>query len=73
MPYNMRQDKILKQPRFTTVRYCHNSVRYFGCKLWNSLPNAINSIDDFNGFNSFNSLENAENFSEDWVTGNVAI
>jgi len=29
--------------------------------------------DDFNGFNSFNSLENAENFSEDWVTGNVAI
>ena len=36
--YNLRDNNRLQQPVFQTVRYGFKSFRYYGSKLWNSLP-----------------------------------
>ena len=36
--YNLRDNNRLQQPEFQTVRYGFKSFRYYGSKLWNSLP-----------------------------------
>ena len=36
--YNLRDSNRLQQPEFQTVRYGFKSFRYYGSKLWNSLP-----------------------------------
>ena len=36
--YNLCGSKRLQQPEFQTVRYGFKSFRYYGSKLWNSLP-----------------------------------
>ena len=48
--YNLRNSFILDIPRFQTVKYGKNSVRYAGAALWNQLPNHIknsNSLKEF--------------------------
>ena len=37
-------------PRVRTTGYGQNSLRYYGAKLWNMLPDAMKTIDDFNDF-----------------------
>ena len=37
-------------PKANTVHYGHDSLKYFGCKVWNMIPNEIkysSSIDTF--------------------------
>ena len=61
--YNLRGTDMLILPRFNTVTYGKNSLRYMGPKIWNSLPDDIKaannivtftkSIRKFN-FNFFN-------------------
>jgi hypothetical protein len=36
--YNLRDNCLLKQPKFNTKRHGFRSFRYYGSKLWNSLP-----------------------------------
>ena len=36
--YNLRDSNRLQQPEFQTIRYGFKSFRYYGSKLWNSLP-----------------------------------
>ena len=36
--YNLRDSNRLQQPECQTVRYGFKSFRYYGSKLWNSLP-----------------------------------
>ena len=39
--YNLRDSNRLQQPEFQTVRYGFKSFRYYGSKLWSSLPTDI--------------------------------
>ena len=42
---NQRNNNILVQPKYNTVTYGFNSIRYQGSKLWNSLPNEMKCLD----------------------------
>ena len=37
--YELRYGQMAKQPKFNTITYGLNSLRYKGPKIWNSLPN----------------------------------
>ncbi len=37
--YGLRDVNLLVQPKFKTVTYGHNTIKYQGSKLWNILPN----------------------------------
>ena len=40
-PYNVRDSNRLQQPEYKTVRYGFKSFRYYGSKLWNTLPTEV--------------------------------
>jgi hypothetical protein len=44
--YNLRGIDMLTLPRFNTVTYGKNSLRYMGPKIWNSLPHVIKAADN---------------------------
>ncbi len=39
--YGLRDVNHLVQPRFKTVTYSHNTIKYQGSQLWNNLPNDL--------------------------------
>ena len=41
--YNLRDPFLLRQPSYSTKTYGYRSFRYYGSKLWNSLPVNIKS------------------------------
>jgi hypothetical protein len=51
-PYNLRNDVILVQPTFNTVKYGKNSIKYNGAKFWNLLPNDIKNAENVKIFKS---------------------
>ena len=48
--YNLRDSSILEQNKFTTLRYGYKSFRYFGSKLWNSLPHDVKNSETICAF-----------------------
>ena len=48
--YQLRDSCRLVQPKFNTVTYCYRSFRYFGAKLWNSLPRNVKDTDSLSIF-----------------------
>ena len=47
---NLRDQSRLLQPKFNTKRYGYRSFKYFGSKIWNSLPTIIKNLDDLDMF-----------------------
>ena len=43
LPYNLRDQSILKQGEFKGYTYGYKSFTYYGLKLWNNVPNEIKS------------------------------
>ncbi len=39
--YGLRNVNLLVQPKFKTVSYGHNTIKYQVSKLWNNLPNDL--------------------------------
>ncbi len=39
--YGLRDVNLLVQPKFKTVSYGHNTIKYHASKLWNNLPNDL--------------------------------
>ena len=50
VPYNMRNVIILDQPKYKTVKYGQQNIKYQGAKLWNRLPNNIKEAVTLNDF-----------------------
>ena len=50
MPYSMRSDVILLQPKVNTVSYGLLSFQYHGAKIWNALPEKLKSCKSLNKF-----------------------
>jgi hypothetical protein len=48
--YKLRDITPLVQPKFKTITYGHNTLKYQGSKLWNKLPNNIKDVDSVNDF-----------------------
>ena len=48
--YNLRDPFRLEQPKFNTIKFGFKSFRYYGAKLWNSLPTEVKDTDDINVF-----------------------
>ena len=48
--YNLRDQSRLLQIKFNTKRYGYRSFKYFGSKIWNSLPTIIKNLDALNMF-----------------------
>ena len=48
--YNLRDHDRVVQPKFNTVAYGYKSFRYYGAKLWNSLPLEVKDTDDIKIF-----------------------
>ena len=48
--YNLRDSKILHQPRFNTFTFGYRSFNYYGAKLWNSLPVYLKNAESVNNF-----------------------
>lgn len=48
--YNLRKKILLEQPKFNTVRYGQNSLKYQGSKIWNATPNTVTCLDDYTAF-----------------------
>ena len=48
--YNLRGTDMLILPRFNTVTYGKNSLRYMGPKIWNSLPDDIKAANNIATF-----------------------
>ena len=48
--YEFRDSDLLIQPKVKTTKYGIKSVRYYGSKLWNSLPKNIKSATDIQTF-----------------------
>ena len=69
--YAMRSDKIIDISRFNTNKYGKMSLRYTGCKMWNSLPNVIKCHDEVTKFkhdlNRWNCQEIRCNKCEDFI------
>jgi len=47
--YSLRNTNLLVQPRFNTIKYGYNSLRYEGTTLWNNMPDAL-KCDDLRTF-----------------------
>ncbi len=41
---------LLVQPKFKTVTYGHNTIKYQGSKLWNNLPNDLKRMNSLSSF-----------------------
>ena len=50
-PYNLRDSNRLQQPEYKTVRYGFKSFRYYGSKLWNTLPTEVKQSENLYHFN----------------------
>jgi hypothetical protein len=48
--YSFRDPNRLLQPKFNTIRYGFKSFRYYGSKLWNSLPTNIKESPSLSAF-----------------------
>ena len=48
--YDLRDDSLVKQNTYLTVKYGFLSFRYHGAKIWNSLPVTLKSVSNFNDF-----------------------
>jgi hypothetical protein len=48
--YNFRKSNSLPQPRFNTKTYGYNSLRYYGTKIWNEMPNHIRTATSLKHF-----------------------
>ena len=48
--YNLRGYDILNLPKVNTTKYDLQSWRYYGTKLWNSLPNSLRSLASYKAF-----------------------
>lgn len=50
--YNMRDNNQLVLPRYNTVKFGKNSLKYFAAKLWNDIPTGIKNSPSLNTFKS---------------------
>ena len=50
--YDMRDNDKFTLPQYNTVRFGKNSIRYYGAKLWNSIPVSIKHSQSLNTFKS---------------------
>ncbi len=48
--YGLRDVNLLVQPKFKTVSYGHNTIKYQGSKLWNNLPNDLKKMNYLSSF-----------------------
>ena len=48
--YDMRNNCMLVQPCFRTMKHGYNLIAYQGAKLWNSLPCHIKVLDNYTSF-----------------------
>ena len=48
--YDLRDNNILVQPRFRTIRYGFKSIAYQGALIWNALPHHIKTIAQYKCF-----------------------
>ena len=39
--YNLRDNHLVNQPKFNTFKFGYRSFKYYGAKLWNSLPTRL--------------------------------
>ena len=45
--YNLRDENRVCQPKFKTYTFGYRSFKYYGAKIWNSLPANLKRYDDF--------------------------
>ena len=50
MPYDLRDDHLLVQPKFKKISYGKNTFRYYGSHIWNSLPVKYKSSTSLDAF-----------------------
>ena len=50
MKYNLRDNTLLEQPKFSTKTYGYRSFIYYGSTLWNALPFEITNTDSYDDF-----------------------
>ena len=50
MKYNLRDNTLLKQPKFSTKTYGYRSFICYGSTLWNALPFEITNTDNYDDF-----------------------
>ena len=50
--YNLRDNNLLHQPTFKTFSFGYKSFKYYGAKLWNSLPSDLKQCDSLYRFKS---------------------
>ena len=50
--YEMRDNDRCMLPKYNTVSFGKNSIRYYGAKLWNNIPTTIKSSTSLNTFKS---------------------
>ncbi len=48
--YGLTDVNLLVQPKFKTVTYGHNTIKYQGSKLWNNLPNDLKKMNSLLSF-----------------------
>ena len=46
-PYNLRDNNRLQQPEYQTVRHGFKSFRYYGSKLWDTLPREVKQSEKY--------------------------
>lgn len=50
IPYNLRDQHLLVQPKFKKITYGKNTFKYFGSHLWNLLPNDLKGCTSLDSF-----------------------
>jgi hypothetical protein len=50
--YDLRDSKILCQPKFNNITYGKSTFKYYGGHIWNGLPNEIKTSTDIDQFKS---------------------
>ncbi len=48
--YGLRDVNLRVQPKFKTLTYGHNTIKYQGSKLWNNLPNDLKQMNSLSSF-----------------------
>ena len=48
--YNLRDENKVHQPKYNSMTYGYNSLRYQGAKLWNLLPSDLKQVTNLNQF-----------------------
>ncbi len=51
-PYDLRNTKILTQPKFEKISYGKNTFKYYGSHIWNLLPNNMKECTTIEAFKS---------------------